>query len=248
MKLTRPIIFYDLETTGVDVVEDRIVEISTLKYHPDGTQEVKTRRINPTIPIAPEATEVHGISDEDVAEEPTFEKIAKGLATFMEGCDLGGYNILRFDLPMLVEEFLRCGIPFPSPDVKVVDAYKIFTINEPRTLEAAYRRFCGKVLEGAHGAEADIRATQEVFLAQLGRYDLPETIEEMDSYCKDGKEWVDLAGKIVRDGDGKPVFSFGKNKGKKVVDEGDYVNWMLKGSFPRNTKDVLIDIMKGEVV
>jgi len=247
MKLQRPILFFDLETTGIDTVNDRIVEISVLKHHIDGTTEIKTKRINPGTPIPAEATEIHGITDKDVQDEPKFSQLAQGIALFMDSCDLGGYNVLSFDLPMLSEEFARCGIQFPGPDLKVIDVYKIFAINEPRTLEGAYRRFCGKELEGAHGAEADIKATHEVFLAQLEEYDLPGTVEELDTFCKDGVEFIDLAGKIVRNEAGDLVFGFGKHKGKRIVDEESYVEWMLSGSFSSNTKEVLGSIVGGEL-
>ena len=168
LNLKKPIVFFDLETTGVEVAKDRIVEIGIVKLFPDGTRESKVRLINPTIPIPEEAAEVHGITDDKVKGEPTFKQLAKNLHAYLKGCDLGGYNSNRFDVPLLVEEFLRCGIEFPEPTTNMIDVFKIFTINEQRTLEAAVKFYCDKDLEDAHSAEADINATIDVFEATAG--------------------------------------------------------------------------------
>ena len=246
LKLKRPIIFFDLETTGVDAAHDRIVEISMVKVEPDGSKQVKTRRINPEMPIPAEATAVHGISDEDVKDEPTFKQIAKSLAKFIEGCDFGGFNSNRFDLPMLVEEFMRAEVDVDFRKRKFVDVQNIFHKKEQRTLVAAYKFYCDKDLENAHSAEADTLATYEVLEAQIARYgDIGDTIEELAAFSTHG-EVVDFAGRIALNDKGEEIFTFGKYKGRKVEDifrdEPSYYSWMMQGDFPLYTKKVITEI------
>lgn len=246
LKLTRPIVFFDLETTGVDVAKDRIVEISILKLHPDGKKEIKTRRVNPEMPIPPGSTEIHGISDEDVMDEPTFAALAKSLAQFIGNSDLAGYNSNKFDVPLLVEEFLRVGVDFDLENRKLVDVQNIFHKMEQRTLVAAYKFYCGKDLVDAHSAEADIKATYEVLESQIERYDeLENDIDFLSEFSKRNNT-VDLMGRIVYNEEKIEVFNFGKHKGKPVSEilekDPSYYNWMMKGDFPLYTKKVLTAI------
>lgn len=246
LKLNRPIVFFDLETTGVDSASDRIVEISMIKIEVDGKKIVKTRRINPECHIPEEATAVHGITDEDVAGEPTFKQIAKSLAQFIEGCDFGGFNSNRFDLPMLVEEFMRAEVDVDFRKRKFVDVQNIFHKKEQRTLVAAYKFYCDKDLENAHSAEADTLATYEVLEAQIERYgDIGDTIEELAAFSTHG-EVVDFAGRIGLNDKGEEIFTFGKYKGRKVEDifrdEPSYYSWMMQGDFPLYTKKVITEI------
>ncbi|MBO5895183.1 MAG: 3'-5' exonuclease [Alistipes sp.] len=246
LKLKRPIVFFDLETTGVDTAVDRIVEISMVKIGVDGQKQVKTRRINPEMPIPAEATEVHGITDEDVAGEPTFKQIAKSLAQFIEGCDFGGFNSNRFDLPLLVEEFMRAGVDVDFRKRKYVDVQTIFHRKEQRTLVAAYKFYCDKDLENAHSAEADTMATYEVLEAQIERYpDIGDTIDQLAEFSSNGNT-VDFAGRIALNDKGEEVFTFGKYKGRSVEEifraEPSYYNWMMEGSFPQYTKKIITEI------
>ncbi|MBQ8775402.1 MAG: 3'-5' exonuclease [Alistipes sp.] len=246
LQLKRPIIFFDLETTGVDTSKDRIVEISMVKVGVDGSKQVKTRRINPEMPIPAEATAVHGITDEDVREEPTFRQIAKSLAQFIEGCDFGGFNSNRFDLPVLVEEFMRAGVEVDFKRRKFVDVQNIFHKKEQRTLVAAYKFYCDKDLENAHSAEADTLATYEVLEAQIERYgDIGSTVEELAAFSTHN-EVVDFAGRIALNDNGEEIFTFGKYKGQKVEDvfrrEPSYYAWMMDGDFPLYTKKVITEI------
>jgi DNA polymerase-3 subunit epsilon len=241
MKLTlkRPLVFFDLETTGTDIARDRIVQIAVLKLDPDGGEEVRTRLINPGIPIPATATEVHHITNEAVADKPKFRDIAKGLAEFFRGADIAGFNSNRFDIPILVEEFGRCSIPFPDQDAKLVDVQVIYHRKEERTLAAAYKFYCSKTLEGAHDAEADVRATLEVFERQLERYDdIGTTLEELHRYSN-SDAIVDYARKLMRNEKGEILYAFGKNRGKRVLDDPGYAEWMLDGDFPESTKNVL---------
>ena len=246
LKLKRPIIFFDLETTGVDTARDRIVEISMVKVGVDGQKQVKTRRINPEMPIPTEATAVHGITDEDVKGEPTFKQIAKSLAQFIEGCDFGGFNSNRFDLPVLVEEFMRAGVDVDFKRRKYVDVQNIFHKKEQRTLVAAYKFYCDKDLENAHSAEADTLATYEVLEAQIERYgDIGDTIEELAAFSTHN-ETVDFAGRIALDDKGEEVFTFGKYKGRSVAEifdkEPSYYSWLINGDFPQYTKKIFTEI------
>ena len=246
LNLKRPIIFFDLETTGTDTSNDRIVEISMVKVAPDGEKTIKTRRINPQMPIPAEATAVHHITDEDVKDCPTFKQIARSLKQFMEGCDFGGFNSNRFDLPVLAEEFLRAGVDIDLHNRKYVDVQNIFHKKEERTLVAAYRFYCNKDLEAAHSAEADTLATYEVLLSQLERYsDLENNIDFLADYSSRAK-YADFAGRIGYNEAGEEIFTFGKYKGQVVAEvfttEPTYYDWMMKGDFPQYTKKVITEI------
>ena len=246
LKLKRPIIFFDLETTGVDTSRDRIVEISMVKIHVDGRKEVKTRRVNPEMHIPEEASEVHGIYDEDVANEPTFKQMARSMAQFIEGCDFGGFNSNRFDLPVLVEEFMRAGVDVDFKRRSYIDVQNIFHKKEQRTLVAAYKFYCDKDLENAHSAEADTMATYEVLEAQIERYgDIGCTVEELAAFSSHGQT-VDFAGRIALNEKGEEVFTFGKYKGRTVVEvfqkEPSYYTWLQNGDFPQYTKNIFTEI------
>ncbi len=246
LKLKRPIVFFDLETTGINVSSDRIVELSLLKISPNGKEQWMTIRINPEMPIPPKATEIHGISDEDVAGEPTFREVAKTLAHFLGGCDLAGYNSIKFDIPLLAEEFLRTDTDFNFSKRKYVDVQVIFHKKEQRTLAAAYQFYCNKELKDAHSSKADTSATFEVLKAQLDRYeDLENDIEKLADFSS-YNDYVDFAGRIILDENGVEIFNFGKHKGKPVEkilkEEPSYYSWMMNGDFPLYTKRVLTEI------
>lgn len=246
LKLNRPIAFFDLETTGVSVGADRIVEIAILKVHPDGKEEIKSYRVNPEMPIPAQVTEIHGISDVDVANEPTFKDLAPNLYLFLNNCDLAGFNSNKFDIPMLVEEFYRVGYEFDVMNRKWVDVQNIFHKMEQRTLVAAYKFYCQKELENAHSATADIKATYEVLLAQLERYaDLKNDVEFLHEFSRRGNH-ADLAGRFGYDEQKEVIFNFGKHKGKRVKDvlreEPSYYAWMMKGDFAQTTKSLLKQI------
>lgn len=246
LKLKRPIIFFDLETTGVDIINDRIVEISMVKIGVDGEKIVKTRRINPEMHIPEAATAVHGITDDDVKDEPTFKQIAKSLAAFIEGCDFGGFNSNRFDLPMLVEEFMRAEVDVNFENRKFVDVQTIFHRKEQRTLVAAYKFYCDKDLENAHSAEADTMATYEVLESQIERYgDIGSTVEELAEFSSNGP-LVDFAGRLSLNDKGEAIFTFGKYKGRTVVEvfakDPSYYSWIINGDFSRYTKKKITEI------
>ncbi len=246
LNLKRPIIFFDLETTGVDTSKDRIVEISLVKVMPDGEEIVKTRRINPEMHIPAEATEIHHITDEDVKDCPTFRQIAKSLYQFMEGCDFGGFNSNRFDLPMLVEEFMRAGLDVDFKKRRFIDVQNIFHQMEQRTLVAAYKFYCDKDLTEAHSAEADSLATYEVLKAQLDRYsNLENDVEALAKFSSRG-ETVDYAGRIGYNDKREEIFLFGKHKGRTVAEvfatEPTYYTWLMNGDFPAYTKKVITEI------
>ena len=246
LNLKRPLVFFDLETTGVDTAKDRIVEISMVKVMPDGEEIVRTRLINPQMHIPEDATAIHGITDEDVKDQPTFAQIAKSLYKFIEGCDFGGFNSNRFDLPMLVEEFLRAGVDVDFKSRKFIDVQNIFHKMEQRTLVAAYKFYCDKDLTDAHSAEADTRATYEVLKAQLDRYtELQNDVAALAEFSARG-ETADYAGRIGFNEKGEEVFNFGKYKGVKVSEvfqrEPSYYDWMMKGDFPLYTKKVITEI------
>jgi len=233
LQLSRPLVFFDLETTGTDIVSDRVVQVSVLKLHPDGSEEIRTRLINPERPIPVEATAVHGITDADVARQPAFRNVASPLFQFFEGCDIAGFNSNRFDLPLIVEEFARSGIQFPEPGSRLIDVQTIYHRKEERTLTAAYKFYCNKTIENAHSADADVRATLEVFKSQLERYDdIGATIDQVHAFCNPYVV-VDFARYLSRDEQGIIVYNFGKHKGKPITEELDYARWMLEGEFPR---------------
>ncbi len=243
LNLTRPIIFFDLETTGTSVTSDRIVEISLIKLFPDGHTEEKTRRINPERHIPEASTAVHHITDDDVKGEPTFRQIAKSLHDLFEDCDIAGFNSNKFDVPLLIEEFGRAGLSFDVSSRNFIDVQGIFHKMEQRTLVAAYRFYCGKELNDAHSAFADTRATYEVLLSQLERYpELKNDVKSLSEFSSGGRN-VDLAGRMVYDDNKEPIFNFGKNKGRKVKDvvrhEPGFIQWILQGDFPKETKDQL---------
>lgn len=243
LNLQRPIVFFDLETTGTNVTEDRIVEISIVKLNPDGTSVEKTRRINPGIPIPAKSTAIHHITDEMVAGEPTFRQIAGSLLKFFEGCDIGGFNSNKFDIPLLIEEFQRAGIKFEIAGRHLVDVQNIFHKMEQRTLVAAYKFYCGKNLEEAHSANADTKATVEVLQAQLDRYpELKNDIEFLADFSG-VRNAVDLQGMIRYDENRVPVFNFGKHRGKPVKEvlmrDRSYYQWIMTRDFAKNTKDVI---------
>jgi len=252
LNLKNPLVFFDLETTGIDIVNDRIVEISYLKVFPNGTEECKTIRINPEIPIPEGATAVHGISNEDVKDCPAFKEIAKTLAKDIEGCDLAGYNSNRFDIPLLAEEFLRAGTDIDLKKRKFVDVQTIFHKMEQRTLSAAYKFYCDKELVGAHGAEADTKATYEVLKSQLDRYpDLKNDINHLSDFSSFTKN-ADFAGRIVYDDKGVEYINFGKYKGRKVADvlkeDIGYYGWIMNSNFALDTKRVLTNIKLKEAL
>lgn len=246
LNLKKPIIFFDLETTGVNISHDRIIELSYIKVYPNGTEEEKSMRINPEMSIPAESTAIHHITDEDVADKPTFKQIAKELAKVFEGCDIAGYNSNRFDIPLLMEEFLRAGINIELSRQKFVDVQTIFHKMEQRTLSAAYLFYCGKELDGAHSADADTRATYEVLKAQLDRYaSLQNDIDFLSKFSTQNRN-VDFAGRIVYNDKDVEVFNFGKYKGMPVAevmvrDQG-YYSWIMQGDFPLNTKNVITRI------
>jgi DNA polymerase-3 subunit epsilon len=246
LKLTKPICFIDLETTGVNVGADRIVEISVLKLMPDNSRQVKTIRVNPEMPIPEVASKIHGIWDADVKDAPTFKTVAHDIANFMNGSDLAGYNSNKFDIPLLAEEFLRADIPFDVRGRKLIDVQNIFHKMEQRTLNAAYKFYCSKEIENAHSAEADIVATLEVLEAQLERYPaLQNDVDFLHDFSCNNSN-VDLAGRIVYNQSKQEVFNFGKHKGRTVDEvfkiEPSYYDWMMKGDFPLQTKQVITSI------
>jgi DNA polymerase-3 subunit epsilon len=252
LNLKNPLVFFDLETTGINISKDKIVEASFLKVYPNGKEEIRTYRINPEMHIPEESTAIHGITDEDVKDCPTFKQLAKTLADFLEGCDMAGFNSSRFDVPMLAEEFLRAGVEFDISKRKFVDVQIIFHKKEQRTLEAAYRFYCDKELDNAHSAEADAVATYEVLKSQLERY--PDLVNDINVLSKEFSSFndnVDFAGRIVLNKKGVEVFNFGKHKGKAVAEvfkkEPSYYAWMMEGDFPLNTKQVITKIRLREM-
>jgi len=250
LNLNRPLAFFDIETTGLNIATDRIVEISILKIFPPdgGKKESKTILINPTIPISKEVTKIHGISDLDVADAPTFKDCAKELSDFFEDSDLAGYNCNYFDIPLLMEEFLRAGIDFDMKNRKMVDVQGIFHKKEERTLSAGYKFYCGKSLENAHSAEADIKATAEILEAQLEKYpDLKNDVAFLHGYTSRSRR-VDFAGRFVYNDKNVPVFNFGKHNGKSAEEvfrsEPSYYSWMMNGEFSLHTKKVITEIFQ----
>jgi len=246
LKLSKPICFFDLETTGIDITKDRIVEISILKVYPNGNKESKTWLVNPTIPIPKAASDVHGITDERVAGEPTFKELAKQIHNMIKDSDLAGYNSDRFDIPLLAEEMLRAEVDFDLGNRVSVDVQTIFHKMEQRTLSAAYKFYCGKDLIDAHTASADTNATYEILKAQLDRYDrLENNIKKLSEFTY-RKQIADFAGFIGYNDKGEEIFTFGKHKGKRVEDifdeEPGYFGWLLGADFPLYTKKILTAI------
>lgn len=258
LHLRKPLAFFDLETTGTNISTDRIIEIAVVKAMPNNEVITKTTRVNPERPIPLETSLIHGIYDEDIANAPVFKSIAKEYEKFLEGCDLAGFNIIRFDVPLLVEEFLRAGINFDLSTRRLVDAQKIFHMMEKRTLSAAYKFYCDKDLTNAHSAEADTMATYEVLKAQVERYDGQEVTDNLGKnigvirndmqvlHDLTSTKMVDLAGRIVYNNEGVECFNFGKHRGKPVEAifkrEPSYYDWMMNGDFPLDTKRKLTEI------
>ena len=251
LKLTRPLFFFDLETTGLNIASDRIVELSYYKVFPDGSSEGKTFRIKPTMMmlgqevqmhISDEASAVHGIYDEDLASCPTFKDIAPQLVAALADADLAGYNSNHFYLPLLAEELLRVGMDVDLKSKRMIDVFTIFQRQEPRSLVAAYKFYCGKDLTNAHAADADTMATYEVLKAQLERYELPEDVNGLADYTTGNVRFADFAGRIAYDADGVEIFNFGKYKGQRVADvfrrDSGYYGWIQQGDFPQYTKAV----------
>jgi DNA polymerase-3 subunit epsilon len=251
LQLARPIAFIDLETTGVNISNDRIVEIAIVKIAPDGTKQVKRKLINPLMPIPAGSSDIHGITDDMVKDAPSFKQVANEVKQFMENCDMGGYNSNRFDVPMLIEEFLRAGIEFSVEGRKLVDVQKVFHLMEQRTLSAAYKFYCSKVLDGAHSAEVDATATWEVLEAQVERYpQIGDTVESIVKFTGED-DIVDFARRFIKD-KGIEIFNFGKHKGKPVTqvlkEEPQYYDWMMKGDFAMDTKQKLTEILNRTLV
>ena len=246
LKLTRPLVFFDLETTGTNITHDRIVEISIVKLMPDGTVVERSRRLNPEMPIPAEATAVHHITDDDVAAEPTFRQVAASLSKLLQGCDIAGFNSNRFDIPLLDQEFHRAGVDFDLNGVRFVDVQTIYHKKEPRTWVAAYRYYCGKELEEAHSALADTRATMEVLMAQLDVYDdLPVELDGLSEFANPNRN-VDLLGRLIYDDNKREVINFGKYKGRLaeevLASDPGYYNWIMQGDFAQNTKNAFTRI------
>lgn len=246
LNLTKPICFFDLETTGVNITTDRIVEIAVLKVHPNGKEESRTWLVNPEMVIPKEVIAIHGITNEDVADKPTFKEIAKDVYNMIKDSDLGGFNSNRFDIPLLAEELLRAEVDFDMKNRVAVDVQTIYHKMEQRTLSAAYKFYCNEELEGAHGAEADTRATFEVLKAQIAKYNEIENDTKFLAEFSSRKQFVDFAGFIAYNKKGEECFSFGKHKGKLVTEilesEPGYFGWLLNADFPLYTKKVLTAI------
>lgn len=247
LQLTRPIAFIDLETTGVNLSTDRIIEIAIIKVLPDNSRQVKRKLINPQIPIPKSSTDIHGITDEMVKDAPTFKQAGNEIKQYLENCDLGGYNSNRFDIPMLMEEFLRAGMDVDLSHRRMIDVQHIFYTMEPRTLSAAYKFYCQKELMNAHSAEVDVNATIDVFLAQVQKYDKLGNSVDSILGCIGEEKIVDYARRFCYDDKGVEIFNFGKFKGKSVSEvlrvEPQYYDWMMKGDFPLHTKQKLTEIL-----
>lgn len=246
LNLTKPLVFFDLETTGINIATDRIVEISILKVHPDGKEEKYTQRVNPIVEIPKEVSEIHGITNEDVLNEPTFKEIASKVAEMIKGCDLAGFNSNRFDIPLLAEEMLRVDVDFDMKNRLSIDVQTIFHKKEERTLSAGYKFYCDKDLIDAHSAEADTMATFEILKAQISKYeDLENNTKALSEFSTQRKR-ADFAGFLLYDESGEEIFSFGKYKGRKVTEILDenpgYYAWIQNADFPRYTKKVLTEI------
>jgi len=246
LNLRRPLAFIDIETTGINVSSDRIVEISILKINPNGKEEWLSLRLNPEMPIPEKSTAIHGITDADVADSPTFREVAKKLAAFLEGCDLAGYNAIKFDIPVLAEEFLRVNADFNFRKRKYVDVQVIFHKKEQRTLSAAYQFYCRQDLQNAHSSKADTQATYDVLKAQLDKYDdLENDVDKLAEFSS-FQNIADFAGRITYDDNGVEIFNFGKHKGRPVEEvfreEPSYYSWMMNGDFPLYTKKIITEI------
>ena len=252
LELVKPIIFFDLEATGTNPQVDRIVEICVAKLMPGGESQVKTRRLNPERPIPKEAIEIHGITDEEVANEPTFAQVANSLNLFFEDCDLSGYNIIRYDIPLLTNEFKKAGLEFSMAGRRIIDAQNIFHKMEPRTLGAAMKFFCGEEIVDAHTAEADVFATIAVLDAQLGKYsDLPRDINKLHEFCNPtDPRWIDSTGKFKWDDNDEAIVGFGKNKGillKELASHNPgFLSWIMRMDFKDDAKDIARNGLAGK--
>lgn len=258
LNLKIPLCFFDIEATGVNVANDRIIEIAVIKVFPNGDVQRKTNLLNPTIPVPAESTLIHGITNEDVKDKPTFKEVARDYAKFFEGADLAGFNILKFDVPILVEEFLRADVEFDYSRKKIIDSQKIFHLMEKRTLSAAYKFYCQKAMDNAHSAESDTQASMEVLISQIEKYDgldVTDSLERKVGMIKNdmetlgklvGNDMIDLAGRMIRNNKDEVIFNFGKHKGKVVekvfAEEPAYYDWMMNGDFPLDTKRKLTEI------
>ena len=250
-KLDRPLAILDIEATGTTPRADRIVELAIVKLNPDQTRSVHTCRVRPEIPIPASATEIHGISDADVATCPLFKEIAEEILKTLDGCDLGGYSVTRFDIPMLTEEFLRAGIKFDIDGRRIIDAQRVFHRRQPRDLAAALAFYCGELHVGAHGAESDVLATIRVLEGQFEKYsDLPRDMDALHEYCNPRDPgWVDRTGKLKWE-NGEIVLNFSRKKGKSlrhlIVDDSSFIKWMLKSDFPRDMQDIVKNAVDGK--
>ena len=250
LKLEKPLVFVDLETTGVNVTNDRIVEVTVLKIHPDGSREEKSELVNPGILIPPEATEVQGSTNEDVADKPGFVQFAKGIHAFFEGCDIGGYNAIRFDIPLLTAEFNRVGLHFDLSGRNIVDPMVIYHQYEPRDLAAAYQKYCGKSLEDAHSSTADVRAAADIFEAQVRQYpELPQVMAELHEVCHPREPgWIDDQGRLIESDQG-PKIGFGKYSGRLLKElageDPGYLQWILSQDFSQQVKGIISDALSG---
>ncbi len=251
LQLEKPIAFIDLETTGINLSNDRIVEIAIVKILPDGTKQVKRKLINPTIPIPAAASEIHGITNVMVKDAPTFKQVANEIKQFIENCDIAGYNSNRFDIPMLVEEFLRCDLNIDIENRKLLDVQKVYHMMEQRTLSAAYKFYCNKELTDAHSAEVDATATFEVLESQIEKYkQIGNTVESIVKFTGD-EQIVDFSRRFIME-NGIEIFNFGKHKGKPVAkvlkEEPQYYDWMMRGDFALHTKQKLTEILNRTLV
>lgn len=250
LQLTKPLIFFDIESTGTDTRKDRIIELSTIKLTPDGNSETITQRFNPGIPIPEGATAIHGIRDEDVINEPSFSAKAQAIYDYFSGCDVAGYNVITFDIRMLTSEFLRAGLGLPfNEDTRIIDAMRIFHKMEKRDLGTAYKFYCDKELTNAHQAEADTIASLEVLEGQIKKYSFEPDINYlagMSKYDKDSTI-LDFDAKFIRNQANDIVFNFGKHKGEKVLDNLDYVDWMIKQDFDLHTQYIARRILEGKL-
>lgn len=249
--LDRPLAVLDIEATGINTRVDRIIDLAIVKLLPDGTRIVRTFRVNPGIHIPMETTLIHGIKDEDVANSPFFAAVAPEIRDLLDKCDLGGYNLIRFDIPMLLEEFARLNLAFDMDDRRVIDAQRIFHKREPRDLSAALAYYCGEIHLDAHGAKPDALATLRVFEGQFQKYqDLPRNMDELDKYCNPKEPgWVDKTGKFKWD-NGEIVLNFSRKKGETlrnlILHDSGFINWMLKGDFPRDMQDIIQNAKQGK--
>lgn len=252
LKLDKPLAVFDIESTGVNPRADRIIDLAIVKLLPDDHRETFTWRVNPEMPIPAQASEIHGIYDDDVKDCPTFRQVAPEIKDTLKDCDLGGFNILRYDIPLLREEFLRVGVPFAVEGRRLFDAQRIFHMKEPRDLTAALQYYAGEVHTDAHGALADVEATIQVMEGQYGKYDdLPDNMDAMDQLCnpKD-PDWIDSTGRLKWDGD-EAVVNFGKNQGRSLrimaLEDPGFLRWILKKDFPRDTQQIVQDALNGKL-